>query len=139
MGQECGLVVASVNHPVEGRGPVSVKPVLRIHPNTGGDESEHARMEWDRHTKGIIHQPTEVMHHAWLIFQQVFQTQGCVSGVKARALVLVSLLYSGRLLHGSNRGNEEYLLKSLQTPTRVMNKAFTQMATVTLPKATTLG
>lgn len=29
--------------------------------------------------------------------------------------MLVALLYSSRLLHGSNRGNEEYLLQSVVT------------------------
>lgn len=62
-----------------------------------------------------------------VIFQRAFAVQGSVSGNKARALVLVCLLYSSRLLHGSNRSNEEYLLKVLATPTRIMNKAFTQM------------
>jgi hypothetical protein len=159
----CGVVVASVNNPGEGRGPVSVKMPAPIHDPLGDviPDSEQARTEWDHHTTGIIHQPLEVMQHAWVIFQQVFGSNGSVSGVKAKALVLVSLLYSSRLLHGSNKGNEEYLLKCLQTrvvsrgtcftygvmvlyttllqtPTRVMNKAFTQMATVTLPKSTKL-
>ena len=67
----------------------------------------------------IVGQPAEVMLNAWQIFQRVYR-HGCVSGTKARALVLVSLLYSSRLLHGSNRENEAYLLKQLVTPTRIM-------------------
>ena len=98
---------------------------------------EQARTEWQNHITQVTDQPQEVMQHAWHIFKQVYDLNGSVSGVKARALVLVSLLYSSRLLHGSNRTNEEYLLRVLATPfrarhmhalvaTRVMNKAFTR-------------
>ena len=143
MCRDCGLVMTLVNQPAEERGPVSVKVSAPPESNVA-DPCEQARMEWNQHTTSITGQPEEVMQHAWFIFQsgpvcnapciqQVFQSQGSVSGVKAKALVLVSLLYSSRLLHGSNRSNEEYLLRCLQTPTRIMNKAFTQMATVTLP------
>ena len=125
----CGLVVSTINHAAEGRGPVAMK--------APGDASlvvlEQARQEWEQQVGKVVDQPREVLQHAWLIFQRVYESNGVVSGAKARALVLVSLLYCNRLLHGSNGSNEEYLLKTLSTPTRVMNKAFTLMASVALP------
>ena len=106
-----------------------------------------ARVEWEKHVHEVTDQPLEVMQHAWAIFQQVYSLRGAVSGNKAKALVLVSLLYSNRLLHGSNVRNEEYLVRHLAITikpsltkcasvseglitTRSMNKAFTQMASV---------
>ena len=79
---------------------------------------EQARIEWKNHIVRVTDQPQEVLQQAWHIFKQVYDLNGSVSGVKARALVLVSLLYSSRLLHGSNRTNEEYLLRVLATPFR---------------------
>lgn len=67
-----------------------------------------------------------LVHRQWHAF-------GGMTGTRARALVLVSLLYSTRLLHGTNPENEQYLLERLAVPTRVMNRAFTQMAAITLP------
>jgi hypothetical protein len=90
-----------------------------------------------RHDSAVVLHPpcSYIQPCAWVIFQKVFHATGSVTGSKARALVLVSLLYASGLLHGSNGANEEYLLKTLHTPTRIMNKAFTQMASVTLPKS----
>jgi hypothetical protein len=88
----------------------------------------------------VEQQPEEVLQNARNIFQRAYAQHGPLSGNKAKALVLVSLLYSNRLLHGANapggqrrwlpatKNNEEYLLRHLSIPTRIMNKAFTQMA-----------
>lgn len=92
--------------------------------------------EWERHVDGLTDQALEVMQGAYAIFARVYQQQGAVSGVKARALVLVALLYSSRTLHGSNEANEKHLLRRMPVPTRIMNKAITQMASVTLPVRT---
>ena len=86
----------------------------------------------DSLTKNVQHQPVEVMQHAWELFQQTYGQHGAVSGCKSKALALVSLLYSSRLLHGAHKANEEYLLKQLATSTRVMNRAFTQMASAAI-------
>lgn len=83
---ECGIVVASINSPVEQRGPVSMKPPKETSflPSTTASSSNEAdgsqaRLEWEQHTKGVLEQPIEVMQHAWLIFQQVYSKQGSVS------------------------------------------------------------
>jgi hypothetical protein len=134
--QDCGSIVAAV---VEGvtRPPITSDPPLDVVDAAAGampvSETPAARQEWERHVSTVEDQPFEVIQHAWVIFQQVYVRRGAVSGNKARALVLVSLLYSNRLLHGSNHGNEEYLIRRLAISTRNMNKAFTQMASVTLP------
>ena len=130
---DCGGVVAAVQAAPElshRTNPVMNQPA----PAAQGTEAEAAaRREWDQHVRCVMDdQPVEMLHHAWAIFQRVYATQGAVSGKKARALVLVSLLYSSRLLHGDNRTIEEGLLRRLAIPTRIMNKAFSQMAAVTL-------
>lgn len=85
-----------------------------------------------RHIVDIHDQPVEVLQHAYGIFRRVYDHHGPVTGGKARALILVSLLYSGRLLHGNNKTNEEYLIRQLNIPTRIMNRAFSLLASVTL-------
>jgi hypothetical protein len=66
----------------------------------------------------------------------VYEQQGPISGCKARAVILVSLLYSNRLLYGNNKANEEYLIQRLNIPTRAMNRAFGSLAAVTLVSGT---
>lgn len=94
----------------------------------------HCQQEWQSHIAHIEHQPREVLDRAYDIFRRSYEMQP-MSGNKARALILVSLLYISRLLHGNNVRNEEYLLSQLRIPTRIMNKAFTSLASVihTLP------
>ena len=79
-------------------------------------------------------QPREVIDRAFDIFQHAYLIQP-ITGNKARALILVSLLYTNRLMHGNNKRNEEHLIGQLQIPTRIMNRAFTSLASVihTLP------
>jgi hypothetical protein len=50
------------------------------------------RPEWEAHIARVHDQPLEVVRAAFGIFAKVFHHQGAVSGTKARALVLVSLL-----------------------------------------------
>lgn len=85
--------------------------------------------EWLLHVQCLQDQPQEVLERAYDIFRRVYDQQPIV-GNKARALILVSLLYSSRLLYGNNRRNEEYLLCKLGISSRVMNKAFTSLAAV---------
>lgn len=104
---------------------------------------QHCLHEWHTHAAAIRDQPQEVMDRAFDIFRRVYEQQP-VTGNKARALILVGLLYASRLLHGSNPHNEQYLLGSLRIPTRVMNKAFSSLATVvhlpaTMPAAPCSG
>lgn len=84
---------------------------------------------------GLIYPPTpkEVLDGAYTVFEQVF-VQHPLTGTKARALALVSLLWASRRLHGNNSCNEKYLLSALQTPTRLMNKAFSSLASVIRPE-----
>jgi hypothetical protein len=125
---ECGVVVV-----VETGGGEVPRALVINGSNAQPRFVTDAEHEWEVHIQRVTNQPAEVIQNAWTIFQQVYTTQGAVTGNKARALVLVSLLYSNRLLHGTDRVNEEYLLKNLSIPNRTMNKAFTQMAAVTLP------
>lgn len=93
----------------------------------------HASMqEWQIHTRCIQDQPKEVMDAAADAFGRAYDQQP-VTGTKARALALVSLLWATRRLHGSNRCNEHHLLTRLHTPTRLMNKAFSTLAAVITP------
>jgi hypothetical protein len=83
----------------------------------------------------VSNQPNEVMLSAYHTFQLVHQQQGPVSGCKACAVILVSLLYSNRLLYGNNTPNEKYLIQQFNIPTRAMNRAFGSLAAVTLMMA----
>ena len=104
-----------------------------MHPALAAPPDAACVAEWERHVAGLTDQALEVMQSAYAIFARVYQQQGAVSGVKARALVLVALLYCSRSLHGGNLANEAHLLKSMPVPVRTMNKAVTLLATVTLP------
>lgn len=122
----------------------SVAVPARPHPSRGAHHGTtmtndmqlvlHCEQEWQAHVAHIKDQPREVLDRAFDIFRRAYEVQP-MSGNKARALILVSLLYTSRLLHGNNLRNEEYLLCHLHIPTRVMNKAFTSLASVihTLP------
>ena len=125
---DCGTVMSNVNAGAESvHAAVSLKiPEPSSTIVTGAEAVPAARQEWDTHTRALQDQPSEVLQNAWVIFQRVYSVGGAVSGVKARALVLVSLLYSSRLLHGANSCNEESSLKRLATPSRIMNKAVTE-------------
>lgn len=90
-------------------------------------------IEWRTHLTGVADQPKEVIDSAFTAFRRAYARQP-VSGAKARALVLVALLWAARRLHGNDTGNERYLLRRLQTPSRHMNKAFGVLAAaVTTP------
>lgn len=131
---DCGSIVAAAHGVPElsHRAPPVLHHSVETPPPVA-DSDAAARREFDEHVRPVVaDQPREVLHHAWGIFQRVFMTQGMVTGKRARALVLVSLLYSSRLLHGDNPAFEEVLLQRLAIPTRAMNKAFTMMAAVTL-------
>lgn len=91
--------------------------------------------EWNAHITRLKDQPKEVLDSAYAVFQLAFAQQP-MSGVKARALILVSLLWSSRRLHGNNQSNEKYLLARLTAPARLMNKAFGTLAAVIKPENT---
>lgn len=78
--------------------------------------SDACSQEWHIHIAPLRDQPKEVLDGAYTVFEQVFQ-QHPLTGTKARALALVSLLWASRRLHGNNSCNEKYLLSVLQTPT----------------------
>ena len=91
-------------------------------------------------------QPREVVDGAFGAFERAYTKQP-VTGPKARALVLVALLWASRhpspqkkgclgfapRLHGNNAHNEKYLLSRLHTAPRMMNKAFTTLARAVQP------
>ena len=136
---ECGVVVSQIHTSVDAsycRPPVcksapSTEP-SRMDGNGSPTDLAVCFQEWKRHTADISNQPNEVMHSAYHTFQLVHQQQGPVSGCKARAVILVSLLYSNRLLYGNNTPNEKYLIQRFNIPTRAMNRAFGSLAAVTL-------
>ena len=136
---DCGVVVNQIHASVDAS--YARPPVCKSAPATepgGGPDGVSATnvatcvQEWKRHTADINNQPNEVMHSAYHTFQLVHQQQGPVSGCKARAVILVSLLYSNRLLYGNNTPNEKYLIQRFNIPTRAMNRAFGSLAAVTL-------
>lgn len=139
---ECGIVLNQVHTMVDlahSRPPVcDTSPVgdaLLVEVGIDGTctvDAATCLQEWRRHIGIIQDQPNEVIHNAYRIFRLVYEQQGPISGCKARAIMLVSLLYSSRLLHGNNKANEEYLLRTFCIPTRVMNRAFGSLAAVTL-------
>lgn len=90
------------------------------------------RAEWDNHVANLRDQAQEVLQNAYRIFARVHRTHrgAALTGARARALVLVALLYSSRRLYGSDRANEEVLLRHFPTPQRLVNGALTQMAAV---------
>ena len=139
MCRDCGIVV----------GPESVAPPAllamgaetgsRRPPVTEGMEltakavlpPDACLQEWQVHLRNVHDQPKEVVDSAFSVFQQAYAQQP-VTGTKARALVLVSLLWASRRLHGDNQTNERYLLAQLNTPTRLMNKAFSILASAVI-------
>lgn len=139
---DCGVIVNQVHANVDvshSRPPVcdlsSAGETLLSEVGIDGTATADAAaclQEWRRHIGVIQDQPSEVVHNAFRIFRLVYEQQGPISGCKARAIILVSLLYSNRLLYGNNKSNEEYLLRKLCIPTRVMNRAFGSLAAVTL-------
>lgn len=127
---DCGVVTAAVigdaGPGYHGRGH---RPVPRpLAPTTAATQTPSR--EWELHVRrvdgvssrlverrGSTNQPPEVVHNAKEIFIRVCQTRGAVTGDKARALVLVSLLYSSRLLHGANPRNEDRAADPWRQPT----------------------
>ena len=99
-------------------------------------------------------QPQEVVTGAYEAFRGAYHRHP-LTGPRARALALVALLWASRRLHGTNETNERYLLSQLAaraaqkkerpalpaTPTRLMNKAFGQLASavVTPPERSCAG
>lgn len=138
MCNECGVVVNQVHASVDvshSRPPVCDAPGSNELPGGDGvatNDPAACLQEWRRHTGIINNQPNEVIHSAYRSFRMVYEQQGPISGCKARAVILVSLLYSNRLLYGNNKANEEYLIQQLNIPTRAMNRAFGSLAAVTL-------
>lgn len=93
-------------------------------------------VEWRIHLTGVADQPKEVVDSAFEAFRLAYRRQP-VSGTKARALALVALLWAARRLHGNDAGNERYLLRRLNTPSRHMNKAFGVLAAAVSAPITT--
>lgn len=79
--------------------------------------------EWSLHIRNIQDQPKEVVDGALEALQKAYHTQP-VTGGKARALVLVSLLWASRRLHGNNQCNDKYLFTQLKISPKLINKAF---------------
>jgi hypothetical protein len=142
MCNDCGIVLNHVHAMVDlahSRPPVcdtsSVGDAMLLEVGIDGTctvDAAACLQEWRRHINVIQNQPNEVVHNAYRIFRLVYEQQGPISGSKARAIMLVSLLYSNRLLYGNNKANEEYLLRTFGVPTRMMNRAFGSLAAVTL-------
>ena len=101
----------AISKPVRG-GEIKNRPSPRIQPEATSPGTISSS-EWLIHTRNLVDQPDEVMARARAVFHEVLQKHGLVSGVKARALVLVALLFIGRNLHGNNTRNEAYLMRTL--------------------------
>ena len=69
------------------------------------------------HVRELCDQPKEVLDAAQRVFCDAYQQQS-VTGTKARALVLVALLWASRCLHGNNPSNEQYLLIGVRAENR---------------------
>ena len=94
-----------------------------------------AEAEWRQHTGRLLDQAAEVLKSARLLFCEVYMRGRPVTGMKARALALVCLLYSLRKFRDDGNGrNEAYLLQTLAVPTRLMNRAFTSLVAVAGPQ-----
>lgn len=133
---DCGYIMASAV-PNEGGGRAGCVLSIPV-PATANAEAAGialARKEWDAHTNDVHEQPAEVMQHAFQLFSQAYANAGgpsAVGGNRAKALVLQSgnffglgaavclqcLLYSLRLLHGSDAKNEAYVVRALAVPIR---------------------
>ena len=88
--------------------------------------------EWFGHVRGLREQPKEVVDAALEVFRLAYSRRP-VTGPRARALALVSLLWASRRLHGNNPSSERVLLARLHTSTRLMNRAFSVLAGVIQP------
>lgn len=140
MCRECGIIVGPEASSPPAVAALATETASRRPPVTGNINMVSASVlpndacsqEWHVHIAPLRDQPKEVLDGAFAVFEQVFQQQP-LTGTKARALALVSLLWASRRLHGNNSCNEKYLLSALQTPTRMMNKAFSTLASVIRP------
>jgi hypothetical protein len=136
----------------------AVEPDPSLVGGTGSAAEIAAHLEWERHAAALSDQPVEVLQEARQIFVRVYIQQGAhgrrrrqqqptlpiffpslppppgapLLGIKARALVRVALLHCVRKLYGTDRPNEERLIGRFPVPARALNKAFHQMAAVTL-------
>lgn len=113
---ECGLVLSHVNGGVEAGPPVCNREECAQEPDAITTASAHA---WLVQTVGLTDQSPEVMKQALSIFQCVYAQHVGVTGTKARALALVSILYTSRRLYGNNARNELFLIEKLKVPTRI--------------------
>lgn len=129
------LVVTDSHCPSE-RGASAPMMVRATEPDGAGPVrgAEAGRQEWNQHTGSLSDQAVEVLQGAQQIFERVYLQQGAMTVTKAKALIRVALLYCSRRLFGADRANEERIIQHFPVSTSLLNRAFTQMAAVTLPK-----
>lgn len=128
----CGEVVAPVNEMIDSRSNVAVTTTAAAVPLPVDEVTGciGAWEEWHQQTNEVVlEQPAEILRKARELFSLVYTKHGTVAGQKARALVLVCMLYElRRTSEGQDIASEEAcLIRSLAVPTRSMNKAFTSL------------
>lgn len=133
MGPECRAppaIAALASETGSRRAPVTNGVALTVEAAVPPDA---CLQEWIGHIRGLREQPKEVVDGALEVFRLAYARRP-VTGPRARALALVSLLWASRRLHGNNPSSERVLLARLRTSTRLMNRAFSVLAGVIQPE-----